>query len=203
MDAGGPQTVRAFFALEIPADRREVLGRFIDRASAAEPRLKWVPAGNLHLTLRFLGHVQPSVFDQVCSKLGGLPIAPFTLGLGGVDLFGRGGRARVVWLAVTTGGPEAMALAAAIEAACVGAGLEPEARAFQPHLTIARAPAGARTGLKVGPLPPPPVVEPWTVREVTLFRSTLGRSGAVYEAVARLPLSPPPAAVGDATGEGR
>jgi 2'-5' RNA ligase len=81
------------------------------------------------------------------------------------------------------------ALAAKVERACVTAGLEPEHRAFHPHITLARWNRQSthavqsflerNRGL---------ASEPFAVDSFTLFESRLSRHGAHYEAVAEYPL---------------
>jgi len=61
---------------------------------------------------------------------------------------------------------------------------EPEKRPFWPHVTLARVKRGARApGLELPQLPPG-LAAPFSASRVTLFRSTLKRSGAVYEPLA-------------------
>jgi 2'-5' RNA ligase len=82
------------------------------------------------------------------------------------------------------------ALAAKVERVCQSAGLEPERRAYHPHITLARW-KGRRTrelesflerkrGL---------TSEPWAIDRFILFESRLSRHGAHYEEVTAYPLS--------------
>jgi 2'-5' RNA ligase len=93
---------------------------------------------------------------------------------------------RVVWIGLRAGTEAAVALAAQVEAECGRAGLAPEARPFQPHLTMARA--RDRDGSALPPLPPLPVLSPWRASELVLYSSHLGRPAAVYEPLQRLRL---------------
>jgi 2'-5' RNA ligase len=105
--------------------------------------------------------------------------SPFELGLGDLGTFRSGRLVRVVWLGVRTGAAALQALAAQIEDECRHAGLPPEARPHQPHLTLARA--RARGGAALPVLPSPPVFEPWLADELVLYSSRLGRPHAVHE----------------------
>jgi RNA 2',3'-cyclic 3'-phosphodiesterase len=93
----------------------------------------------------------------------------------------------VVWLGLASGQEEIAALAKQVEAECVGAGLEPEARRYHAHLTLARA--RARDGALLPELPAPPELEPWRADELILYRSRPGRGGSVYEPLRRIRLS--------------
>ena len=141
---------------------------------------------NLHLTVRFIGTVDRSVVEGIADRLQGIESPGFELQLGEVGTFKRGRLARVVWLQVVGGAREAGDLAARVEAECVRAGLEPEARPFRPHLTLARA--RARDGSILPELPSPPELPPWQADELVLYSSHLGRAGSVYEPLRTLRL---------------
>lgn len=171
--------VRAFFGLPLPEAQRNELDRFVTAWAAQAPAFRWTPAANLHLTIRFLGHVEQSLAEEIIERLAGSDLRAFDLRLGELGTFKRGRLARVVWLGPVSGAPEIGALAAAVEAECVRAGLEPEARPYHAHLTLARA--RARDGAVMPALPPPPELAPWRADELILYRSHLGRGGSVYE----------------------
>ncbi len=148
---------------------------------------RWTPAANLHVTVRFIGSIEREVADLVAGRLAEVPLAGFELELGETGTFKRGRLVRVVWRGVRAGADQARALAAQVEAECVRAGLVPEARAFQPHLTLARA--RLRDGAALPPLPSPPELPPWRADELILYSSHLGRAGAVYEPLRTIRLS--------------
>jgi 2'-5' RNA ligase len=179
--------VRAFFGLAVPEEQRKELDSYLAACSAAAPEFRWTPAANLHLTVRFMGSTELSVAEGIAARLAERPLPGFELALGELGTFKRGRLVRVVMLEVRAGADAARELAALVEAACVQAGLAPEARSFQPHLTLARA--RPRDGAVLPPLPNPPELQPWPASELILYRSLLGRAGAVYEPLRRLRLS--------------
>jgi 2'-5' RNA ligase len=179
--------VRAFFGLPVPEAHRTALAQYLVACGAAAQEFRWTPTANLHLTVRFIGSVERSIVDRIAGRLGVLPLAGFELELGDVGTFARGRLVRVVWLQVRVGGEAAANLAAQVEAECVRAGLQPEGRPFQPHLTLARA--RPREGAALPPLPAPPDLPPWTAEELVLYRSHLGRTGSVYEPLRNIKLS--------------
>ncbi|MEO7364863.1 MAG: RNA 2',3'-cyclic phosphodiesterase [Sphingomicrobium sp.] len=170
---------RLFVAIRPPEAIRDLL---ID-AMADSPELRWVGDEQLHLTLRFIGEVERPLADDIALALSGLRSAPFELGISGVGLFERrsGG---ALWAGVQPRDAVA-ALAAKVERACVAAGLEPEHRAFHPHITLARfnragaaaAPAFLERNRALASLP-------FAVTGFTLIESHLSRHGPHYEAVA-------------------
>lgn len=137
---------------------------------------------SLHLTLRFLGHVEAPVLDGLIAAARGLRFDPFELRLGAQGAFGAGRRVRVVWLAIGTGEGPLAALASRLEAAAREAGLPPEDRPFRAHLTLARAP---RQGASLPALPSPPETPAWTVAEFELYKSRLTPAGPIYSPVER------------------
>ena len=146
-----------------------------------------MPAPNLHLTIRFLGHVEQPVALAVAGAVAAGRPQEFDLQLGALGTFKRGRLARVVWLGLAAGSEPAAALASTVEARCREAGLEPESRAFSAHLTLARA--RARDGAALPELGPPPALPAWRAGELVLYRSRLGRAGSVYEPLETIRLS--------------
>lgn len=170
----------------MPEAQRRRLEPYLAACSAAAPQFRWTPAANLHLTVRFIGGIERAAVDEIADRLGELRLAAFELALGELGTFKRGRLVRVVWLQVRAGTDQARGLAAQVEAECVRAGLEPDARPFQPHLTLARA--RPRDGAAPAALPNTPGVPPWRAEELVLYSSHLGRGGAVYEPLRRLRL---------------
>jgi len=179
--------IRAFFGLPVPVEQREELASYLAECAALAPEFRWTPAANLHLTVRFIGSIELSVAEAIASRVADRLLAGFELKAGGVGTFKRGRLVRVVWLQVDAGADAARVLAAQVEEECVRAGLTPEPRPFQPHLTLARA--RPRDGAVLPPLPNPPELPPWRATELILYQSRLGRAGSVYEPLRSIRLS--------------
>lgn len=178
---------RLFVAIRPPEAIRDLLVDAMEEPS----ELRWVADDNLHLTLRFIGEVERPLANDIADALGRIRSEAFELRVAGVGTFDRrsGG---ALWAAVTPREPVA-ALAAKVERACVTAGVEPERRAFHPHITLARW-RGRRTRdleralARNGDLSS----EPFEATGFALFESHLSRHGAHYEAVAEYPLAQAP-----------
>ncbi len=183
----GALRLRAFFGLPLPEAHRKALEPYLATCAAAAPALRWVPAANLHLTIRFLGHVEEAVAEGIAAAVDGLEPAGFDLELERrIGTFKRGRLARVVWVGLAAGEEEAGHLAVNVERLCREAGLEPETRAFNAHLTLARSRDGY--GVALPELPDVTALPAWRADELVLYRSTLGRGGAVYEPVRSISL---------------
>ena len=176
--------VRAFLALPLPEEQRRLLATHVEECQRRAPGYRWVPAENMHLTLRFLGSVQPDAVERLRGHLGEVRRAPFELGLDGRGSFGPRAAPRVVWLGVERDVQSCASLAAALEEACRWAGMEPESRPFRPHLTLARARSDSG---RLPELPAPPDLEPWQVTDFVLYESRLGRQVSYLE-LQRYPL---------------
>lgn len=162
----------------IPAPQREELAGYLEQCRAAAPGVRWVEAASLHLTLRFLGGLPEGALVRLAAGLRGIPVVPFQIRLGATGTFGRAGAIRVVWLGVEGGRADLMMLAGLIEEQCGVAGLEPESRAFNPHLTLGRA--RERGGTALPELPASPAPSPWTAAGFGLYQSHLAPGGAVH-----------------------
>ena len=190
--------MRLFVAVELGEAVREAAASAIDhlRQDRAVRRLgpRWVPADNLHITVRFIGHVPDETAPAVVEAVT-LPIEMphFSLTVAGCGAFPPSGPVRVIWLGLPEGGEGLAAIYDEMNERLRPFGLEPEKRPFSAHLTLARvkdaprgASADARAALarvEVRPISCP-------VREATLFRSHLSPKGPRYEALARIPLAP-------------
>jgi 2'-5' RNA ligase len=186
LESSRPLKVRAFFGLPVPEPIRDELEPFLAACAAAAPSFRWTPVSNLHLTVRFIGSIEREAVDHIADRIGALAPAGFELALGDLGTFKRGRLVRVVWLGLRSGADAASALAAQVEAECVRAGLVGEDRAFQAHLTLARA--RHRDGSELTPLPPVPQLEAWRATEIVLYSSHLSKTGAIYEPIRTLPM---------------
>ena len=175
---------RLFVAIRPPESVRDLLIDAMDDSSD----FPWQDDGQLHLTLRFVGEVDRPVGDDLADALGRVRADRFQLRISGVGRFEQRS-AGALWAAVEPKEPLG-ALAAKVERTCQQVGLEPERRAFHPHITLARW-KGRRTrevqsflerkrGLSS---------EPFDVDRFILFESRLSRHGAHYEEVAAYPLT--------------
>lgn len=146
---------------------------------------RWLNSDSIHLTLRFLGTVEQHVDEQARSHWARAVAehAPFDLRFGSLGRFPERGRPRILWAGVEPD-PGLRALVSDLEDAARGLGFESESREFRPHLTLARAPRGARVTLPED-WPSRPSAAVFSVSEVILFQSVLHPAGARYTALER------------------
>jgi len=170
---------RLFVAIRPPEKVRDLLIDAMDEG----PGLRWVGEDNLHLTLRFIGEVERPLASDVAVALDRIRFPGFELRISGVGRFDqKGGGA--LWAGIE---PRKLVvdLAAKVDRACQAACLEPERRAFFPHITLARYGRDGREKAREFEQRHADLAsEPFAVEGFTLFESRLSRHGAHYEAVA-------------------
>lgn len=158
---------------------------YLEACARLAPGFTWVPAHNLHVTLRFLGAVEETVLAELIPRLAAIRAGAIRLGLGGLGTFGGRRHARVVWLGLREGAEAAASLALAVEAACRDSGLESEARTFRAHLTVARS--RTRGGSPLPELSAVPETAAWASDRFVLYESHLGRPAAAHEPLHEFP----------------
>ncbi len=132
---------RAFVALLLDDPTRSAVSAEIERLRPLSSAVAWVPAANLHLTLKFLGEQTEARLAETVEALEeavrGTP--PFTIALHGVGGFPGLARPRILWVGLAEGGVEALQrLQSRIEAALLARGFDADTRPWHAHLTIGR-----------------------------------------------------------------
>jgi len=130
-----------FFALPLPETIQEELGRLADEwRSLPIGRASWYGSADYHITLKFLGNLDPSRQPELIEAA--LPVAanaaPFEVDLNAAPGgFPNLRQPRVLWAGVKASPPMA-ALAGKIDEAMAALGYERERRVYHPHITLAR-----------------------------------------------------------------
>lgn len=171
---------RLFYAVDLPSPLRAAVAAL---AGALPPgRARGVPAGQVHLTVRFVGDAARAPCLLAGAAAAGR-VDRFRLELGGVGVFPHRGAPRVAWVGVRGDLDALRRLAAAVDDALAAVGLPRDPRPYRPHVTFARLRPGP-------PLPPlawdaPPA---FPVTELVLYASEAGPEGVRHERVGGWPL---------------
>lgn len=190
---------RAFLAIALPLGLRGAVTQCRETFLAHDPSWrseKWVADENLHVTLRFLGSVPEPACEMVAERaaLALSDIEPYRLRLDVLKAVPRARSASLLWLAASAGVEQTAEIAERLAEATSFLDFEPDGRAFKTHVTLVRARRPRRVALEAID-----EVErclhhldertlAMSVREVTLFGSTLTPRGPVYEELALIPL---------------
>lgn len=179
--------MRLFIALDIPAEIRTRLTEYMERARALAPEARWARVEGLHVTLKFIGHVDDAVVEQIKAALASIKAAPFDVKFTGVGFFPNPNAARVFWAGVD-GGDHLSRLASTIDGALEKLGFPRENKPYHPHLTLARTssrPLRELRPLLAGPLPQ---FGTMTAREFFLYQSQPQKGGSKYTKLERFTL---------------
>ena len=182
--------LRTFIAIPFPETTQMKVDKLLSDLRKMDAAVRWVPARNLHLTLKFLGDVEEACLDDlfVGIQKAAEGIEPFQITLTGLGAFPNVRRPRVLWIGMDY--PEAMQrLYEKIEEELFHLKFPREKRKFSPHLTIGRVKGqrGIEALMSVvertefGP-------ERVTVDHVVAMKSDLRPTGAVYSALEKFAL---------------
>ena len=180
--------LRLFIAIEIPAEVRRRLAEIEKELMASGADVKWVPEGNFHATLKFLGYVDEDRVEQVSRAVESAvkDSSAFEAALSGVGAFPNPRRPSVVWVGITSGVEEMKALAAKVEDALEPLGFAREERPFSAHITLGRtrSPRNADKLREIIERLREENVGPFEVEGVAVMKSDLRPTGPTYTCMA-------------------
>lgn len=188
--------IRVFIALDIPNSARSSLSGAIDRLRVAIPRgVRWVDPQGIHLTLKFLGNIDPGRTDGILESMCRVAqdASTFSLRLAGLGVFPNQRQPRVLWAGVEGDLDSLAGIQSGVEEDMSEQGFTRERRGFNPHLTIGRVRDRVSvsdrhqigTSVALSSLEP---TEPWLAESMYLVQSTLTPDGAVYNILGSAPL---------------
>lgn len=177
--ADSSRPLRLFVGIELDDRARDSACAAIATLERARVPARFEPREKLHVTVAFLGNVEPARLPEILAALRRIRAAPFRLPLERFGAFPDPQRARVVWLGPAGPSPAFSRCAKAVRNAYAALGFAFAAGA-QPHVTLARLRAP-------GALPPldAPERRALAVRELTLFSSLPHAGSTRYQVVVR------------------
>jgi RNA 2',3'-cyclic 3'-phosphodiesterase len=181
-----PPSLRLFFALW-PAAPEQLRMAQASAASVADSGGRAIPAGNLHVTLAFLGNVEPERLEQLRAVAQGITATPgrsaavLPLQFKTLEHWVRPQILCATADAATAGVRDASALAAAIRQAALAGGFAPDLKPFRAHVTVARKVTGAAQEQ------PMPCVR-WNCTAFALVASSTSAAGSLYSVLESYPL---------------
>ena len=187
---------RSFIAIDLSPDIQEQIRDITTglKDRMGELPVRWIPAENVHLTLKFLGDVSSANVERLAEIIRrvGRNHACFDISVGTLGVFPNIRRPRVIWLGVEA--PQALyEIQRSIDQETHRLGYETKEKSFSPHLTIGRVSRGAdyRELKAISE-----TLEAETVgflgaarvKLINLYRSDLKPGGAIYSIVYNGPL---------------
>ncbi len=183
--------MRLFFAGEIPEEHKKALAVVQERLKDAKADVKWVEPGNLHITLRFLGDVNPKRIPELkklAEEVGRL-YGSFELSIKNLGVFPTKGPPRVVWAGIEEGKKQLSMLAQAIASRVAKLNFKEEEHEFKAHVTFGRikslrgTPELLEVVMKNGV-----DLAPWYLDSIVLMESQTTKTGSIYKKVCVFPL---------------
>ena len=171
------EPVRLFFALWPQAELQQAFfaagNKLHRRCGGRRTRRE-----NIHLTLAFLGAVEPARLPRVVAVADQIALPSFEMIF---DRLGWWRQNQVAW-AATSDTPRAIVdLVKALQLGLVAEGFKFDERRFVPHITLLR-----KANCPPGVIDSPPIV--WDAEAFVLVRSTLQEGGPHYAIEKRWPL---------------
>jgi 2'-5' RNA ligase len=181
--------MRLFIGIVLAPEAANALRAVRERFAALAADLRWATPESWHVTLQFLGNTSEAQAGCVVEKLAAVQAARVPVRIAGLGFFERAG---VFWAGVEPT-PELLALEQQVVAATRLCGFVPEARPYNPHITLARV--KGRIGAKaLAPLKKSverskvDVNAEFTAEEFLLYESVPAPEGSRYEVRGRFPL---------------
>ena len=132
--------IRVFVAVELSSEVREKISALQQQLNTTLPPMNWVRPESIHLTLKFLGSVEPSRISQLLSVLE--PIGKrqnkFSVDVQDLGVFPHVKHPRIFWVGVTGKTHALQELVLKIEVVLEPLGFPLEGKTYHPHLTLAR-----------------------------------------------------------------
>lgn len=176
--------MRLFVGIPLADETSAELAAVVTRLRAGAGGLRWSKPESWHITLQFLGNAGAEQYEAVVARLQDVRRAPVSIHLEPLSCFERAG----VLFAGVRPTEELLALQERVTAATRLCGFIPEARAYQPHITLARSKSrderGSLAALRTK-ISRQPTVPRFVAQEFLLYESFLGASGSRYEVRAR------------------
>ncbi len=170
---GAGNASRLFFALWPEDPIRQALYK-ASRASVEATDGKPVSPSNFHITLAFLGQLDPEAAERAHSVAASVKSEPFQMEL---DHLGHWLEPQVLWCGVSRVPAAARALADGLRQRLMDVGLKLDTKPFVPHVTLARKVRRAAVLGSIGPLA-------WAAKDFVLIRSLTRESGSEYSPLA-------------------
>jgi len=181
--------MRVFIAIRLPDYIKNFASLVEENLKVNLPKISWVKPPNLHLTLKFLGEISDKQLDkvkQITSEIAS-QTSSFKIRLEDIGIFPDLKKARIIWIGSHNITQKLIKIVEILDTELAKLGFPKEKRDFQAHITIGRIKIHIDPSLLEENLTEIKKLlnkKPgFTAQGLTIFQSTLGRMGAVYNAL--------------------
>lgn len=171
--------MRLFIAALIPEEVQKELSNKINTLKTEIDGVKWEKQDKLHITLKFLGSVDESQVEEICSLIGQLTpkYSPFKFSLSEIGAFPSLKNPKVLYMGLTPNNKFSK-FQNILENTLSEIGFEKENRKFTPHITLGRA--KKKINLRRVPIVRRKEFE---IVEIGLIKSELRSEGSFYTTI--------------------
>jgi RNA 2',3'-cyclic 3'-phosphodiesterase len=179
-----PEMTRSFLALALPREARvgaeALLHELRERLGAGA--VKWVAPENLHVTLRFLGDLDPQGLERAreATRLMDGAFAAIASGWQAIGAFPSPRRAQVIWVGLADGEKRLQGLAQGVNERLLRAGLGAPDKPFVAHVTLGRVRRERRVDWIAASDRLTIPAAAFSIRTIVLFKSRLTPAGPEY-----------------------
>jgi 2'-5' RNA ligase len=189
------QTLRTFIALELPTAVHHLLEKLQRELKSVRLRARWVRSENIHLTLKFLGNINPGDINQIGVVISEAAekSAPLRLSVQGIGFFPGIKRPRVVWVGLGGQVQQLIELQLTLANKLEPFGFPKDKRPFKGHLTLGRIKEAVspKTIRRIIQEYADFGTQEFTAGQIILYKSDLRPSGAVYTPLQRVDFGMP------------
>lgn len=183
--------MRIFTGIQLAEEARDKIVKELDPFKRIAPSIRWTGKDNIHLTLKFVGEVEPGLAARIAAALAAarMQAPPFRLRFSGFGTFPEADDLHIFWAGVEED-PRLLSLFNAIETLLLPLGVARDPRPFHPHLTLGRNKSRADFRALFGLLGEKKdlFLAECPVVAFQLFRSELTPAGPIYSILKEIPL---------------
>ncbi|NLC69550.1 MAG: RNA 2',3'-cyclic phosphodiesterase [Clostridiaceae bacterium] len=130
--------MRSFIAIDFDRELKTRIAGLQSEIRRYAVSGRWKHIDNFHLTLKFLGEINPNSVENINRILAGIcsSFSPFKLSFSTLGYFPGQEKIRVLWLGLEGDLDKLLCFQKTIDAGLKEEGFEPEKRRFTPHVTI-------------------------------------------------------------------
>jgi len=187
--------MRTFIAIELPPEIKDSLAHLQDQLKTSGADVKWVEPQNIHLTLKFLGERDDKKIEKIIQILEETTKDKnsFQMHISSLGTFPKMNFPRVIWVGIDKGDNETREITKELEEKIAKIGIPKEDRPFSCHITIGRTRSTLNREKLVQELNKLADSSggrnlEFTVKTITLFKSTLTPKGPIYEVLKKVNL---------------
>jgi 2'-5' RNA ligase len=133
-------TIRVFIAIEIDSEIKNKLSEYLSKLKRTGADVKWVSPENIHLTLKFIGHIEKETIVNLNKIINDavFSIEPFSVSIGNIGAFPSLNKPRVVFVCAQERGNNLPRIYEKLDKGAEQLGIKKESKKYVGHITLGR-----------------------------------------------------------------